>query len=103
VKYIRVIKLKEELRDLEDQPKISKKDAAKIKTLKEEMEPLETFLKDAAEHRKQIKAEIRMMPEFELCVSILYDTLICIMMNKLLLILNSCIGSFSSLCSLFPY
>lgn len=81
VKYIRVVKIKEELRDLEDQPKISKKDAAQIKILKEELEPLETFLSDAAEHRKAIKAEIRMRMFW---LSLLYSMLICII-NKLLL------------------
>ena len=57
-KYIRLVKLEEEHRDLEAKERKSANDKLELKKLEKKIQPLKTFLDDAASHRKAIKAEI---------------------------------------------
>lgn len=57
-KYIRLVKLEEEHRDLEAKERKSAKDKLELKKLEKKIQPLKSFLDDAASHRKAIKAEI---------------------------------------------
>jgi hypothetical protein len=50
--------LEEKHRDLEAKERKTAKDKLDLKKLEKEMQPLKTFLEDAASHRKAIKAEI---------------------------------------------
>lgn len=59
-KYVRMRKLEEAVLDLEAKEKLTSTDKLELKKLKKEIEPLKSFLDDAASHRKAIKAEIGM-------------------------------------------
>jgi hypothetical protein len=58
VKYVKLINLEEEYKELNEKEKKSAADKIALKRLEKEMSPLKTFLDDAAMHRKSIKAEI---------------------------------------------
>lgn len=69
VKYVKLINLEEEYKELDEKEKKSPADKIELKRLEKEIAPLKTFLDDAAIHRKSIKAEIGKL--FSLIVLIL--------------------------------
>lgn len=58
VKYVQLINLQEEYKELNEKEKKSPADKIELKRLEKEIAPLKSFLDDAAIHRKAIKAEI---------------------------------------------
>ena len=58
VKYINLIKLRDEKRDIEYKEKLSKKEKERIQEIEVELIPLENFINDARKHCEQIKLEI---------------------------------------------
>ena len=57
---MRMIKLEEAQRELEQKERLTTSEKHELKRLKKEIAPLKSFLDDAASHRKAIKAEIGM-------------------------------------------
>lgn len=61
---MKMIKMEEIERELEAKEKLTTAEKLELKKLKKEIAPLKTFLDDAANHRKAIKAEIGMTSLF---------------------------------------
>lgn len=57
-KYVTLVKLEEELREIQEKEKKTTADKREMKRLEKEIAPLKSFVEDAASHRKAIKSEI---------------------------------------------
>lgn len=63
---MRLINLEEKYRTLEAKERKTAKDKRDLKQLEKEILPLKTFLEDAAIHRKAIKDELGIFPDFSI-------------------------------------
>ena len=66
MKYVKLINLEQEYNELNEKENKTAANKIELKRLEKEIAPLKTFLDDAANHRKSIKAEIGKASSFYL-------------------------------------